>query len=235
MAFTPSRSLSTQTNPSFGQREIVGALNEVINTDSAALSFDRSSGNVMREKARAFSLMRTAAGVHATPVRTLWSNLAVQAITAVTAETTLLDATGNGNLNIPVRGLVAGAVYEFEASGLVTTDTSGTYTLKAYLGATGTTALVTGTAITPVASQTDDFWNLKLAFQVLTAGASGKVLASGIVTIEQSTRKLAKLVTAVAGASIDLSVDNLFAISSTCSVGGTNSLRVLNAALRRVR
>lgn len=100
----------------------------------------------------------------------LWVSLADVTVANTTTETSLVTATGNGNLTLPPYLLRSGSVLKGEASGIYTSAAAAT-TFRFRLKLGGVT-MIQSALVTIPASQSNQPWVMKFAATVRDSGAA---------------------------------------------------------------
>lgn len=150
--------------------------------------------------------------------------------TAVTASATLTELTPTPQIVIPAPWLneFAGKRIEYLAWGhYTTTATQGTITFDLKLGATGAigsmgTSIVTSSALTWVASQTNRFWHIEGNIQIRSLGSSGTSIGfmdlSNFVSGATDVAGVIAGTTAGSTVTVDTTQARALAIGATISV-----------------
>lgn len=121
-----------------------------------------------------------------------------QQLVSSTTETVILSETIYANTLKST-----GMHFRITLAGELSSTGSGDLTLKVRYGTTDILTLTTAS----LANEDDVQWRTVVEGRIHTAGASGKVVATGRIDIEQSTPMMFAADTAAAGVSVDLTAD----------------------------
>lgn len=176
----------------------------------------------------ATSFSGSGAGLTSVPVKALYvqtADVTVDSAVAGTTETTLIDATGAAgsaaSSTIPSSEVAAGAVFEVELSGTLTTPAAvGNLQLKIKLG----TAVLDSSAQGLTVSMTARFWMARARFTVRAVSATAAVRGVGIWTRANSANASeAVFGMAANGSAFTVNTSGTLAVAATVTYSNSTS------------